>query len=471
MSKEARQRAGLGNPPAPYYTNIPECANALIKQSVGFKENEMTKFCQEMSVMLSRQKVDVESAILNHGPYRLAPKFAHLEVPQQEWFSKSTAQKESCVAKFHNAKISGDGLQTGDAPQPQIAAQIESRVQLTVDLKSQGITCISPTTLQYIAEKAESILNKDNAIVQAPGSADAFMVESTTMVRPHYVTKAKNGKITCSDCPNWKAYKLCAHSLAVGEKTRTTLNYLQWFKRNGPSRVNLANLITCDSGKGVGKKGTKSSTARRKGGRSGKTAPTTIVDRLSGLSNSVSTPAPISSAGNPNSTTNPNLHNRAEATVLQPPMPPVIDNTVQYLPSAQYLSTAPLRSETQHSATSSCPRPDTTTAHGFSVNLLQFCPHLVRSCYGCTQPLKPGGFIAIPPYDLVIMSRMNREFRDPVTGVSRSKEGNVYFHVHLDCLRRKQPYFNPQMAVVPRELFQHLRPEHICLLQQFGALV
>ena len=178
-------------------------------------------------------------------PYRLAPKFGHFEVPQQEWFSKSTAQKECCVAEFYNAKSAGDGSQTGDAPQPQIGAQIKARVQLTVDLKSQEITCINPTTLQYIAEKAESILNKDTAIVQAPGSANgtSFMVESTTMVRPHYVTKAKNGKITCKDCPNWKAYKLCSHSLTVGEKTRTTLNYLQWFKRNGPSLVNLANLI------------------------------------------------------------------------------------------------------------------------------------------------------------------------------------------------------------------------------------
>ena len=207
--------------------------------------------------MLSRQKVDVESAILNHGPYRVAPQFAHLEVSQQVWFSKSTAQKESCVAKFHNAKMSGDGFQADDASQRQTAAQIEARVQLTVDLKSQGITSINPTTLQYIAEKAENILNNDNAIVQAPGSANgtAFLVESTTMVRPHYVTKAKNGKITCNDCPNWKAYKLYAHSLAVGEKTRTTLDYLQWFKKNSSSRVNLTNLITSDSGKGVGKKG------------------------------------------------------------------------------------------------------------------------------------------------------------------------------------------------------------------------
>ena len=382
---------------------------------------------------------------------------------------KKHCTKGSCVAKFHYAKMSGDGSQTDDAPQTQIAAQVKARIQLTVNLKSQGITCINPTTLQYMAEKAKSLLNKDTAIVQTPGSADgtSFMVESTTMVRPHYVTKAKNGKITCSDCPNWKAYKLCAHSLAVGDKTKTTLNYLQWFKRNGPNRVNLGNLITCDSSKGVGKKGAKSSTARRKGGRSDKTAPTTIVDHLSGLSNNVSTSAPISLAENQNSTTSQNLQNRAEANVLQPPLPPVMDNTAQYLLSTQYFSTALVRSET---ATSSCPRPD-TIAHGFSVNLLQFFPPLVRSCHGCTQPLKPGGVIAIPPYDLVIISRMNREFRDPVTGVLRSKEGNVYFHLHLDCLRRKQPYFNPDMAVVPRELFQHLRPEHFCLLQQFGALV
>ena len=63
MSKEARQRADLGNPPAPYYNNIPECAITLIKQSVRLKENEMSKLCQEMSVMLSRQEADVESAI------------------------------------------------------------------------------------------------------------------------------------------------------------------------------------------------------------------------------------------------------------------------------------------------------------------------------------------------------------------------------------------------------------------------
>ena len=35
-------------------------------------------------------------------------------------------------------------------------------------------------------------------------------------------------------------------------------------------------------------------------------------------------------------------------------------------------------------------------------SLLQFCPSSVRSCFGCSQTLKLGGTIALPPYDMVI---------------------------------------------------------------------
>ena len=74
--------------------------------------------------------------------------------------------------------------------------------------------------LQHIQEKAEDLLNKHRAVMQAPSSkdAEAFMVESKTMVKPHYVTVAKNRKVTCNDCSGWNTYKICSHSLAVAEK-------------------------------------------------------------------------------------------------------------------------------------------------------------------------------------------------------------------------------------------------------------
>ncbi len=79
MLKDARRTAGLGDPPCPYYTNIPESANALIKRGVGYKETEITEFCHRMSVLLVRQKEDVDSAIINKGPYRLAPELVSFE--------------------------------------------------------------------------------------------------------------------------------------------------------------------------------------------------------------------------------------------------------------------------------------------------------------------------------------------------------------------------------------------------------
>ena len=107
------------------------------------------------------------------------------------------------------------------------------------------------------------------------------MVESETMVKPHYVTVAKNGKVTCNDCPGSNAYKICSHSLAVAEKNGRTADYLKWLRTKGPQQMNLTSLITSDSNKGVGKKSSKTSTARR---NTNKAPPTNVVDRVTCIS-------------------------------------------------------------------------------------------------------------------------------------------------------------------------------------------
>ena len=113
------------------------------------------------------------------------------------------------------------------------------------------------------------------------------MVESETMVRSHYVSVAKNGKVTCSDCPGWNAYKICAHSVVVAEKIGRTSDFLKWLRAKGPQQMNLTSLVTSDSNKGVGKKGSKPPTARRKGSRNtSKAPPSVIVDRVTCASSS-----------------------------------------------------------------------------------------------------------------------------------------------------------------------------------------
>ena len=257
------------------------------------------------------------------------------------------------------------------------------------------------------------------------------MVESQTSVKPHYVTVSKNGKVTCEDCPGWKASKICAHAVAAAEKSGTISKYLKWVREKGPARMNITALVTCDSSSGTGQKRCKKSTSQRKGSRAEKQPPiTTTVDR----------PALISSVS---------TQIRSTTTTHPQPPPPVtpVPPPSTHQQSAAYLGDS--------------------EAANFSIGLLRLCPHLVQSCFGCCQTLKPGGNIAEPPYDLVIISQMNRCFRTP-NGEFMSRKGNVYFHVNLNCVKMKQPYFLPQMTRLPPMLISHLTPTHFQFLRALG---
>ena len=469
MLKDARRHAGLGNPPTAYYNNIPESANAMIKRGVKFKESEMTTFCKEMSILLSRQKEDIESAIFNHGPYRMAPKFSSHKVSPDSWFQMSTKQKETHLKKFHSETMSEEKSEQRDV-NSQSSTSTQGQVNLSVDLAKSGLTCAPAVTLQCIANKAKELLNKEGSVVRAPGSDSAtFVVESQTSEKPHYVTQCKNGKVTCNDCPGWKASKICSHAVAVAEKTSTLAKYVKWLREKGPASMNITALVTCDSSSGTGKKSGKKSTARRKGGRTANDSTiTTVVDRpflipavpLSDSSRqngqSPSVPAPVVP---PQSTYQPGTR-LVPAPVVQP------QSTYQPGTSPVPASVVPPQSIYQPGTS-----PASAEVPSFVVNLLRFCPPMVRMCYGCSQTLKPGGVIANPPYDMTITSRMNRCFRTTPGGELNYKEGNVYFHVHVGCIRMKQPYFVPQMTQLPYMLAPYLLPEHLRLLREFGMQV
>ena len=76
----------------------------------------------------------------------------------------------------------------------------------------------------------------------------------------------------------------CAHAVAAAaaEKAGKLDKYLEWLKRRSKP-LNLTKLVMFDSNKGVGRKGNKSSTSKRKGTRRNKNEPepTVFVDHVS----------------------------------------------------------------------------------------------------------------------------------------------------------------------------------------------
>ena len=146
-----------------------------------FKEQERSKFYQEMTVLLKQQKEDVDSGVINHSPYYLALKFAQLEGSQDDWFKKTANKKEACIQKFRSAKMSST-TESPPACQPNSLSSTNQRPGAHITIEFENIKSAHPTTLQHLLEKAEDLLNNDRAVMHAPSSkdAEAFMVESET---------------------------------------------------------------------------------------------------------------------------------------------------------------------------------------------------------------------------------------------------------------------------------------------------
>ena len=511
MAKSVRRNAGLGDPPLPYYTNDLESCNAIIKRAVQFKEKEISEFVRQMSVLLQQQKNDVESAIFNKGPFTLAKDFKKFYDSETQWFKKRNEQRDQHMQNFHRAKMTNEIGNEGSATVATPRETTSNRT-LSLDLLNANIVSFPVVALQAIVKKSEELLNRHGAIIPAPGRSNAYMVESQTSTKPHFVDLKKNGKVVCDGCPSYTSAKLCAHAIAASEKAGTLESYVKWLIKYGPSSINLTSFVTYDSSTNTGKKNPKSSTTKRKGGRNKKVQPViTTVDRpfyeRSSAQNLIPSSQPSSQPPSqpPNQPpsqppSKPPSQQRSQPP-RQLPSQPTSQSTV-YLPQPipqsapplvqlsealriQFAQRAPqqitqgryLANQPQHhvptdvsrirppAITSFFPQPGNGS---LQLHFLQYCPPAVRVCFGCFQTLKPDNRVPDPPYDLTIVSRMPRAFTHPTSGEKVNKEGNVYFHVRLECIRAKQPIFIPTNVTVATWVAQQLTMEHIFLLREFG---
>ena len=317
--------------------------------------------------------------------------------------------------------------------------------------------------LKSIHKKAEALLNSPQAIVSAPGCMEhmAYMVKSDMAEKAHFVSIAKNGKVTCDSCPGWKALKLCVHAVAAAEKSEKHSQYVNWLKEKGPCCMNITSYVTFDSSQATGKKGNKPSTAQRKGGRSGKRPPATkIIDRPDPtFQDRTSTVVPTTALGTPltnqvNSsmaaTTSGSLHffqhQSARETAPATSIPFCPDHNPQSLNMQQFnLNPTNVVCPAQPSRTNlspaSVPTVNTSISFNpqsaiFTISLLQCCPSGVRLCFSCFQNLKPGGRIAAPPYNLVVILECQEHSTEEITKnsvrpIRQIQKCYIYFQISL----------------------------------------
>ena len=83
MLRPVREKAGLGCPPSPYYTNDIESKNNILKQHLHRKPSALPDFVGSMKALITNQRTEVEKVVALHGEYRLVSQYSKLACDQQ----------------------------------------------------------------------------------------------------------------------------------------------------------------------------------------------------------------------------------------------------------------------------------------------------------------------------------------------------------------------------------------------------
>ena len=67
MLRPIQEKAGLGSPPEPYYTNDIESKNNILQQHIKRKSSHLPEFIEKMKELMTEQRSEIEKAVASFG--------------------------------------------------------------------------------------------------------------------------------------------------------------------------------------------------------------------------------------------------------------------------------------------------------------------------------------------------------------------------------------------------------------------
>ena len=272
--------------------------------------------------------------------------------------------------------------------------------QSSADL--DGFLHITAAQRVHIAQKFNSLLSTLGQVSRVPGMTEnlCLVASASNPRKPHLIDATfKNGKVAC-DCVGYKVFKICAHALAGARFCGVFPEYCGWHNEQSAA-PRLDAIVEHDQDRSVGQKKTRK-TQQRIGSKKPKPPVTSIVT----VSGTLSTD-----------------HLQAVGNGRKP--------TVQ-------------------------PAPYT-----WEVHFLSCCHYKVKTCFGCRKDIKHPNGDAFSALDLIAVSHMERTYFDKNEQVEKdSGIGNVYFHLSLDCIKKKVTDFQPKELMFPEGVGEKLTLQH-----------
>ena len=452
MLKPVRREAGLGNPPSPFTTNASESMNAILKRKVDYKKNELHMFINHLKQLADEQENEIERAVIGRGKYRFHEQYRHLEVKESEWFKMNSDQRQR-----HMKKAASTHLSTGSGRLLPLPGAPESSVgnvsQLSVSAEHFHFGLKIPlAAVQGIWNKAEELLREPNAISAALGcDSKSRMVRSRSGKRPHLVTSTKQGMYVCdNDCPNWKAMKLCSHSVAVAELNGSLKEFCDLYRKT--KRVpNMSRLALTGLPSGIGKKGNQVNRKRKREPENeriplsrGPTPDISQNQAAPSLEPSSARNRPTTDGNQPGPCTIRSLSQSGPSTCSTSPQSYCLPYQGPYSSFSPQIS-----AWSTHSGDINVYRPPFTPSPLHTTPPTQALDFAFRLCFrtgnisvcnGCRGRFDKH---AESPHNLCVQHEEWRSYTSPVTCLPESRFGNAYYHVHPHCILVRWSNFHP----------------------------
>ena len=241
MITPVRQRAGLGTPPDPFYTNPSESINRELKRVVDRRPCDLSLFLQRMFSLVQQQNVHITQAVVQNGEWRLRDGFKFLKISSDSWNNLSEKQRKAHMQHVLHTQLDEDTIHTTAVVQRNDDSEVEDTdtcSHLSASYKDLLLPDHSnDAVIQAIWKKAGELFIQLGLVVPVPG-ADASlnrMVASKSGDAPHFVKTPPTltGQFICDDrCLNYKTYKICSHTVVVAESNGKLREFISWYKRN-----------------------------------------------------------------------------------------------------------------------------------------------------------------------------------------------------------------------------------------------
>ena len=238
MLQDVREKAGLGSPPTPYYTNEVESKNKLLKEEIQYKSSQLPEFVEKTKRLMEGHRQEVERAVIGSGEHWLRKEYHNLAVESSKWF-KMTMERQRNFDRFMKAAVQVD--------QPSHSLDILS---LPSQLK------------ESLWEKVNDLAKDKMAIVRAPRDESAWMVKSYSGKRPHFVKITKCTFACDEQCLPYKSVKLCSHTIALAIKKDCMERSLKWY-RTIKYQPNFTTLAEAEKPSTAGKKQTRKKVSKK----------------------------------------------------------------------------------------------------------------------------------------------------------------------------------------------------------------